>query len=299
MKVYAFIVTYNRFELLKKVVDCLRNQTYPIDQIVVINNSSTDGVTGPWLEKQKDLEVITQPNLGGAGGFHTGTKYCFEKGADWIWMMDDDVFPEPNCLEELLKYKDVSQCLNINRYYRDDVLFPFPAWSVAEIYKNSVYFNNSTDNLYVKCPNGICFEGVLLSKQLIIEVGLPDNDFFISGDDTTYGCVIAKTFCMPIKVKSAIAMRQQLSTEKELRPLYLYYTVRNHHILKKYKVRYSLNNLQVNSALYQYFILPLFFPLKIIFKGGNNKVKLLKALYYGIKDGYLKKIGPSHTSRKF
>ena len=68
MKVYVFIVTYNRLSLLKKTINSLRKQTHPIDNLCVINNGSTDG-TYEWLLEQQDLTVIHQENLGGAGGF--------------------------------------------------------------------------------------------------------------------------------------------------------------------------------------------------------------------------------------
>ena len=99
--IIAVVVTHNRLELLKKVIDNLKNQTYKIDAIVVINNASTDG-TEEWLKSQSDLEYVTQGNLGGAGGFNTGLQYAYKHNYEWIWFMDDDVLPQANCLEELM-----------------------------------------------------------------------------------------------------------------------------------------------------------------------------------------------------
>ena len=104
MKIIAVVVTFNRLELLKRNISCLR-QNKPISKIVVVNNGSTDG-TGYWLSGEKDLEVITQENVGGSGGFYTGIDYAYNDGADWIWCMDDDVFPRADCLEKMLVYAD-------------------------------------------------------------------------------------------------------------------------------------------------------------------------------------------------
>ena len=41
-RVCIVVVTYNRLELLKEVVESLRNQTYTECQILVVNNGSTD-----------------------------------------------------------------------------------------------------------------------------------------------------------------------------------------------------------------------------------------------------------------
>lgn len=97
MKIIAVVVTYNRLELLKRSMDCLR-QNKPLSAIIVVNNGSTDG-TREWLDKQDDLTVIHQSNVGGSGGFYTGIEAAYAKNADWIWCMDDDVFPRADCLE--------------------------------------------------------------------------------------------------------------------------------------------------------------------------------------------------------
>src|SRR3989339_336534 len=102
-KIAAVVVTFNRLTLLQECIESLRNQTHTLDEIIIVNNSSTDG-TLEWLNAQKDLTVITQENSGSAGGQHTGIKTAYEKGYDWIWCMDDDAEPELNALEELTKF---------------------------------------------------------------------------------------------------------------------------------------------------------------------------------------------------
>ncbi len=96
MNIIAVVVTYNRMELLKRNIRCLQ-QNKPISSIVIVNNGSTDGTT-EWLAAQEGLTVINQTNVGGAGGFYTGIQYAYQAGADWIWCMDDDVFPRADCL---------------------------------------------------------------------------------------------------------------------------------------------------------------------------------------------------------
>ena len=106
--VAAVVVTYNRIKLLKECIQSIRTQTRMPEEVIVVNNNSTDG-TLEWLNEQKDLTVITQQNLGGAGGFHTGIKTAYEKGYDWVWCMDDDGLPEINALKNLLDNNHTSQ----------------------------------------------------------------------------------------------------------------------------------------------------------------------------------------------
>ena len=92
MKITAVVVTYNRLEKLKKVIESVRSQTASLLQILVVNNGSTDG-SREWLESQNDIYLINQGNLGGAGGFNTGMKQAVLNGTDYVWIMDDDVYP--------------------------------------------------------------------------------------------------------------------------------------------------------------------------------------------------------------
>ncbi len=233
MKVFAFVVTYNRLELLKKTIGSLRRQTYRIDCLVVVNNASTDG-TDAWLAQQHDLHVITQENLGGAGGFHAGVKYCFEQGADWIWMMDDDVFPQEDCLEILLKYKDKSGCLQPARYHRD--LVPVE-WGYAGKYPN-FHLLEKVELEKECCPVQTgCFEGMCIHRSVVEKIGYPDPRFFIAGDDTVYG--FAAHFHTPVLlIRGARLVRASLSGEKKISPMYLYYTSRNFYLGEEYYKRF-------------------------------------------------------------
>ena len=100
-KVIAVVVTYNRSTLLAECINALRNQTQKLDAIFVVNNGSTDN-TEQWLRQQPDLHFITQKNVGSSGGFSTGINWAYKNGFSWIWLMDDDGYPTPTALENLL-----------------------------------------------------------------------------------------------------------------------------------------------------------------------------------------------------
>jgi rhamnopyranosyl-N-acetylglucosaminyl-diphospho-decaprenol beta-1,3/1,4-galactofuranosyltransferase len=117
--VCAVVVTYNRKNLLIECLEALRKQTRPIQGIYLIDNASTDGtpelllekgyiselppenLKEPW-EKEFIIQNLTNgeeiklhyvrmhENTGGAGGFYEGVKRGYERGYDWLWLMDDD-----------------------------------------------------------------------------------------------------------------------------------------------------------------------------------------------------------------
>jgi len=138
--VCAVVVTYNRKNLLIECLEALRKQTRPIQGIYLIDNASTDktpnlllkkgyintlpngNLTKPW-EKESKIKNLTNgqvikfyyvrmnKNCGGSGGFHEGVKRAYLEGYDWLWLMDDDVGPLEDCLENMLKLKNISYCI--------------------------------------------------------------------------------------------------------------------------------------------------------------------------------------------
>lgn len=104
--VAAVVVTYNRFELLLLTVRALLAQTRPLDRVVLLDNGSTDGTFERLRASGTDLSrvdyVRLEPNRGPARGFWQGMSYAYAMGHDWIWVMDDDVLPDPDCLEIML-----------------------------------------------------------------------------------------------------------------------------------------------------------------------------------------------------
>jgi GT2 family glycosyltransferase len=100
--VAAVVVTHNRLAMLKDNVAALRKQTRKPDEMIIVNNASTDG-TAEWLATQSDLTVIQQGDVGASGGAYGGIKAAFARGHDWFWCSDDDGIPDPDALEQLLK----------------------------------------------------------------------------------------------------------------------------------------------------------------------------------------------------
>lgn len=187
MKVIAIVVTYNRSQLLKRNIACLRKNSP--HAIIVVNNGSTDD-TGEWLAEQTDLIVITQANVGGSGGFYTGIQQAMERGADWIWCMDDDVFPRPDCLSNLLDHTASEEVgilaprrlmesnIFTNDFQAVNLTNPFSSMYKKKLKKQVI--NKPVEIL------GTAFEGLFIRKETVEKIGLPNKDLFIFCDDTDY-----------------------------------------------------------------------------------------------------------------
>ena len=225
------IITFNRFDLMKQVVNAVRNQSRKLDEIIVINNGSTDGST-EWLNEQSDLTVITQGNVGSSGGQYTGFKYAFEKGFDWLWTMDDDVAPVADCLENMLKLKDrykiiapLRYSLNGEPFENDSVKInltnPFKSIWAKVLSKSDIKGDALEIDMFT-------FEGPMFHYDVLKEIGLPNKHYFIYADDSDFSLRARKA-----GFKIALATKARLNRYLEfLDPRHVfnwknYYLLRN------------------------------------------------------------------------
>lgn len=180
----CIVVTYNRLNLLKRCIDSIRNQKYKEFDLFVINNGSTDG-TKEWLESQYDINTINQDNLGGAGGFYSGMKVAYEKGYDWIWMMDDDGVADCNQLRELYNNSIDNGYLFVNALV---INIDNPEkLSFGLQHKNLVILDKQEALKYEIIENINPFNGTLINRELIKKIGFIKKEMFIWGDEKEYG----------------------------------------------------------------------------------------------------------------
>jgi Predicted glycosyltransferases len=100
-KVSIVIVTWNSRQYIEKCLECLRQQSYTDYEIIVVDNASLDN-TVEYLNQNHSLLTIikNQKNLGFAKAGNQGIR---ASEGEFILMLNPDVFPEPNFLEELVK----------------------------------------------------------------------------------------------------------------------------------------------------------------------------------------------------
>jgi GT2 family glycosyltransferase len=102
----AFILTYNRKDLLAQCLAAVLGQSEPPDEVVVLDNGSSDGTREELAERHwlgdARVAVYTLPrNVGPAGGYDALFRIGFSRGLPWLWFMDDDVIPDRGALAAL------------------------------------------------------------------------------------------------------------------------------------------------------------------------------------------------------
>jgi GT2 family glycosyltransferase len=98
MKVAAVVPHWNRRDLVQILLENLGRQTRPFDEIIVVDNGSTDG-SAAVAEHAGATVVRLESNLGFAVAVNRGIQ---SSSADWIAILNNDVTLAPDWLAALL-----------------------------------------------------------------------------------------------------------------------------------------------------------------------------------------------------
>lgn len=251
MKILAIVVTYNRRELLSRCLDYILAQERKADEIIVINNDSTDGTEDMLMKR--GIRFITQPNVGSAGGWHRGIECALDEGFDAVWMMDDDGFPDSHALEKLVPYlhSDIA-CVSSIVVCENDTqkfVFPFPFLSanhlpilisrrrkIATVPELKTIAQGETYDF------AHLFNGALINTRAVRSIGNVNTEYFIFGDEVDYFFRL-RTFGLVHSILSAIHYHPDV-TNRPITSLKLYYYVKNNLILhSKYFDQVALRNI--------------------------------------------------------
>lgn len=96
--VSVLIPTFNRADWLIESLESILNQTRSPDEIIVINDGSTDDTVERLQAYRDRIRIVTQANAGKSAALNKAI--ALAKG-DLIWVFDDDDIAEPTALEVL------------------------------------------------------------------------------------------------------------------------------------------------------------------------------------------------------
>ena len=200
-RVVAVILTYRRTDLLRGSVRAVLGQTRAPDLVLVVDNDRMASEVLASEEAGERLEVLeTGSNLGPAGGYEFGFREALARGATKVWTVDDDLVPEPRCLERLLAASRGA-----------DVLIPL----------------QRKPGLVKGHPPS--WNGTLFDAAIVGQVGLPRGDLFFWAEDTEFYQRIRRAgFAIrPVEDAAVFHVNPEDRERGSSRDWRLYYEVRN------------------------------------------------------------------------
>lgn len=186
VSIAAVIVTMNRPRDLERLLVALSRQSVAVSTIVVVDNGLLDATRVVIAGFPGTLYIRSQRNLGGAGGFALGILHALAQGANAVWLMDDDGYPESDeCLATLAQemteggYDMVSPLIvNID----DPDLLSF--YHFAK--RRSIRRRDEAVSIGCFPQFAHLFNGALVRADAFERYGLPRYELFFRGDETDF-----------------------------------------------------------------------------------------------------------------
>ncbi|KAF2513553.1 glycosyltransferase family 2 protein [Flavobacterium foetidum] len=191
-KVGVVIVTFNGMKWIEACLASLINSTIPLS-IIVVDNNSTDDTVSFVKNNFKDIILLEQTqNIGFGKANNLGIKKAYEEGADYVFLLNQDAWVEPDTISNLVKaqknqpeYGIVSP-MHLNG--KGDALdYNFSNYINPSKCKNlysDIFLNKTLEGIYE--TDFVNAAAWLLSRNCIEMVGGFNPSFFHYGEDLNY-----------------------------------------------------------------------------------------------------------------
>jgi rhamnopyranosyl-N-acetylglucosaminyl-diphospho-decaprenol beta-1,3/1,4-galactofuranosyltransferase len=185
-RIVAVIVTMARPRELEALLEALDRQRLKPDATIVVENTPRRETAEVLRRHPEVRHLVSQRNLGGAGGFSYGILSALADGATHVWLMDDDGLPlEPDCLGALAAASDAR---------RADLVSPVIV-DIEDAARLAFPYLVRGRWLWTRCEVGRAgplrrtahlFNGALVRADAFARYGIPDYRLFLRGDETDF-----------------------------------------------------------------------------------------------------------------
>lgn len=226
-EVAAIVVTFNRNDLLHRLIESLNGQTHPVSQIIIVDNANNHDTASMVKDFPRVYYLPMADNLGPAGGFAEGIKAGYETGAQWMWLFNDDAIPKASALETCLRTASMN-----GQRHRLGAVVPLTG-SQARVEYGSLWRGNPKP--IVRQPSSepwevdlAIFNGFLLNAEAVQVVGYPKSVYFMQFEEYEY-CLRMKRAGFKILVEPAAWVDHFFAgSTNSSAPWRGYYQTRNH-----------------------------------------------------------------------
>jgi GT2 family glycosyltransferase len=156
----ALVLTHNAPKSLDRCLRAIAAQSYRPETVLVVDNASTPPVVVDEMSPVAVRVVRSDINSGPAGGYAQALSEFMATDFTHAWVLDDDMLPEPECLERLWAVAGKSP----------ETAFVFP-------------MSRQPDGSIGMWPSWC---GFVVARQVVEAVGLPMRELFWWAEDTEY-----------------------------------------------------------------------------------------------------------------
>ena len=170
-KISVVIPTLNRIKTLQRALDSVINQTYKPDEIIVVDNGSSDGTLKFLREQYPKITILTENKIGASSARNKGIKKSINQ---WIALLDSDDAWHPKKLEIQTSMLD-SALKEYNLIHTDEVWFRNNRHinQMKKHKKQGGYIFERCLSLCCISPSSVLFKKIILDKVGLFDESLP------------------------------------------------------------------------------------------------------------------------------
>ena len=297
--VASITIAYNGACALPQHIDALLEQRRPLEEIIVVDNASTDETCALLAARYPQVTVLRMSeNLGGGGGLAAGLTYAaHQKRHDWIWMFDQDSVPARDALQIMIEEAEVwpETSVQIGIMAALPVNQKMETCSVPWFWRNG-FAKPSAELLCqpVMFPDLVITSGSIVRREVVERIGLPRSDFFMDFVDYEY-CLRARSHGYKIAVITGAKLRHEIGKARKVRLLGRSRVWSEHSPFREYYMSrnlvYSIWWLYPDSRTKRYVLRHLLRHAAGVLLFGSDKLACLKRMAQGVWDGRRASLG--------
>jgi GT2 family glycosyltransferase len=233
--VVTVILNTNRREDTLACLASLGRGTYANHHIIVLDNASTDGSVEAIRSVFPAVEIIAlSDNRGYAGNNNVGIAAALDRGADWVFVLNEDTILDPACLEELIRVGESDSRIGIVGpmvYHHDEPSIIQSAggrlgrnWESQHIAQNQPDIQQFTSPHAVDWISGCA---ILVRRAVIEQIGMIDERFFYYWEETEWCLRATRAGWRILHAPRARLWHKGVQRGYRPKPAVAYYNTRN------------------------------------------------------------------------
>lgn len=192
--VVSVILNTNRREDTLACLESLEQSNYPRHRILVLDNRSTDGSIAAIHARYPQVELIElSENKGYTGNNNVGILTALEMGADWVFVLNEDITIAPDALSQLMETAEADEKIGIIGPLVLHADEPQTIQSAGGLlnHKWTAYHRgqNEADTGQYSQPEPVDWIsgcGILVRRAVIQQIGMLDERLFYYWEETEW-----------------------------------------------------------------------------------------------------------------
>lgn len=232
------ILNWNNADDTLACLESVSDLDYPNCYTLVVDNGSIDDSVERIRLNYPTIEILeTGDNLGYAAGNNAGIRYVLQKGADYVFVLNNDTLLEPTMLQKLVRFAETHPKAGVvgpTMYCIEpqETLYAagsFINWRKGETWNRGIY-QPAAQYKYLQQPEKVDFItgcGVLARRELVEAVGGLSPMYFLNYEDVEW-CERARRHGYEVwYVPEAVMWHKDSASFKQGSPAHNYYLTRN------------------------------------------------------------------------